>query len=309
MKRLEELYAGDFLRDKYDITIHRAMVEDHRDRHFHDFIEIAYIAEGSGLHTVNDQEFRIARGDLFILGKGTVHEFQADRGKRLLVYNCIFQPEFIDGSLGRDDDFVQLIYRYLVQGTGEEAECWNSYLKLTGSPSQEIENIFEEMLQEYHDRKIGYIHLIRSDLIRLFIRVFRCQSGGKTAGSGASVLNRLIVQNTVEYMQEHCAGEISVGFLAEKFYLSPGYFSRIFKEITGETVISLLQSIRIRKACGLLETTAMPVTEVALDVGYRDMKYFYGLFRRLTGVTPRQYRREHLHRDEKRQKVQNTPIK
>ena len=310
MKRLEKLYAGDYLRDKYDITIQKAVVEDHRPKHFHDFIEIAYIASGSGSHTVNDQEFRIAKGDLFILGKNTVHEFQADRETELLVYNCIFQPDFIEGSLGSDDEFVQLIYRYLIQSAGN-FDSRNGYLKLTGTPSQEIEQIFEEMFEEYEKREIGYIHLIRSDLVKLMIRVFRQQGKLSPDSQGPSALNRLMVQNTIEYMEEHYAGEIQVGDLASKYYLSPSYFSRIFKDVTGTTLVAMLQSIRIQKACELLKSTSRSVTEIAYDVGYQDMKYFYGLFRKQKGTSPKQYKKTHMTitENEEDQKVQDTPIK
>ena len=307
MRKLEKLYAGDFLRDKYDITIQKSFVEDYYPKHSHDFIEIAYIASGSGLHTVEDQEFRIAQGDLFILSKNVAHEFLADKGRGLLVYNCIFQPDFIDGSLGKDDDFIKLIYQYLTQGP-DDPEDRNSYLKLTGVPSQEVEQIFEEMLEEYERREIGYVHFIRSDLVRLLIYVFRQQGQQPSAGSKPAMLNRLMVQNTIEYMRMNYEDEITVGDLAAKFYLSSGYFSRIFKEITGMTVVTMLQTVRIQKACEFLKTTAKPVTEIAYDVGYQDMKYFYELFRRLKGTSPKQYQKKHSSLEHSK-KVQDTPIK
>ena len=55
-----------------------------------------------------------------------------------------------------------------------------------------------------------------------------------------------------------------------------------------------LQTIRIEKACELLETTTRTVMEIAYDVGYQDMKYFYELFRRQKGISPKQYRKRHM---------------
>ena len=291
MKRLEKLQASDYLRDKYDITIQKAVVSDLRPEHFHEFIEIAYIAAGSGWHTINGQEFRIEKGDLFLLGKNTAHKFQAEQ--ELLVYNCIFQPDFIEGALGRDDEFVQLVYLYLIQGSGS-FNSRNSYLKLTGTPSEEIQQILEEMLEEYERKEIGYVHLIRSDLVKLLIRVFRQQEKLPSGEEGPSAFSRLMVQNTIAYMEKQFNSEISVGELAAQYYLSASYFSRIFKEITGTTLVAKLQTIRVEKACELLETTTRTVTEIAYDVGYQDMKYFYELFRRQKGISPKQYRKRHM---------------
>ena len=81
--------------------------------------------------------------------------------------------------------------------------------------------------------------------------------------------------------------------LAARFYLSPSYFSRIFKEITGGNAIGCLQEFRMEKACEMLLTTSWSVSEIARQVGYSDQKYFYELFRRKTGMPPGKYRTQY----------------
>ncbi|HSG63425.1 MAG TPA: helix-turn-helix domain-containing protein, partial [Gammaproteobacteria bacterium] len=68
-------------------------------------------------------------------------------------------------------------------------------------------------------------------------------------------------------------------------------FKRRFKAATGSTLIERLQSLRIEEAKRLLETSDMAVDNVSYEVGYEDASFFRRLFKRLTGLSPAQYRR------------------
>lgn len=105
--------------------------------------------------------------------------------------------------------------------------------------------------------------------------------------------HRLIVRNAVVRLQEHYAEDIRCEWLAKQAYLSVNHFRKIFRDITGMTVIQMLQHIRIRMACQLLETTRFSVAEIADQVGYSDVKYFYQIFEKEKEMTPGEYRRLH----------------
>ena len=78
--------------------------------HKHDFIEIAYVISGKGLHIVGDQKFSISKGDLFIINYDSPHGFFADPGTGLqpVVYNCIFMPNFLDTALLGNTSFQDI---------------------------------------------------------------------------------------------------------------------------------------------------------------------------------------------------------
>ena len=81
--------------------------------HTHDFIEIAYIENGSGIHILGNQKQQTQQGDLFIMNANIVHGFLTSGGKNKLgVINCIFRAEFLDDALaGCGDDFLGAFYR------------------------------------------------------------------------------------------------------------------------------------------------------------------------------------------------------
>lgn len=78
---------------------------------------------------------------------------------------------------------------------------------------------------------------------------------------------------------------------AEYVNLSPNYLSRVFSQETGQTFIEHLTQMRIRKAMDLLKSTSAKSYEIAFLVGYNDPHYFSNLFKRLTGMTPKEFRK------------------
>ena len=80
--------------------------------------------------------------------------------------------------------------------------------------------------------------------------------------------------------------------MAEECGLSTSYFSKKFKEQTGEKYIDVLTDIRIREAQRLLGTTDISVAEIVEAVGYCDDKHFRRLFHKVTGMNPLEYRKK-----------------
>jgi two-component system response regulator YesN len=72
--------------------------------------------------------------------------------------------------------------------------------------------------------------------------------------------------------------------------MSPNHFSSIFSQEMGETFIEYLIGRRMERAKELLRTTQMRSSEIAYQVGYRDPHYFSSTFKKMQGMTPREYR-------------------
>ena len=79
--------------------------------------------------------------------------------------------------------------------------------------------------------------------------------------------------------------------MAERFYISAAYFSKLFKKETGDNFSSYLTRLRLRKAAMLLLNTDMKVFEIASAVGYDDPNYFTNVFRMLYRLSPSDYRK------------------
>ncbi|RAV23152.1 AraC family transcriptional regulator [Paenibacillus contaminans] len=101
-----------------------------------------------------------------------------------------------------------------------------------------------------------------------------------------------IIDYVLAYMEQHYGDDIGPDDVAEKLNLSSGYMCKYIKNKTGKTFGDCLDDIRIMKAKQILEATDCKIHEVAVQVGYQNANSFTRMFRRLTGVTPGEYRRE-----------------
>jgi len=95
------------------------------------------------------------------------------------------------------------------------------------------------------------------------------------------------------YIVDHLSEEITLTSLAEKFYFSPQYLSKRFKEIYHTTVMNYLTKLRMENASSLLELSELTIQEIAQSVGYDDENYFGKVFRKYYGTSPTQYRKAH----------------
>lgn len=284
---------NSYLENETDIYLGKCYVDGVDFLHAHDFIEIAYVTSGSGTHKIGCRTDEIHRGDMFIVNAYVPHQYISDKSDPLTVYNCIFIPSAIDGALTESDDFIDVAYNYLFHSFLDE-EHKSEYIALHNMETSAIESLLDEMYSELHNKKNCYTQIMRLDLIKLLILTFRIYKDDSRQNHNQQFYKKLVVESTLRFMREHSGEDIKIEKLSELSYLSPSYFSRIFKEITGMTVIKALQKIRIEKACELLTSTNFSVAEVAEMSGYSDIKHFYQLFSQEKSVSPGKYRKDKI---------------
>jgi transcriptional regulator GlxA family with amidase domain len=93
-----------------------------------------------------------------------------------------------------------------------------------------------------------------------------------------------------EYLQQNFAHAVSIDILAGRIGMSPRNFIRRFKNATGRLPGAYAQTLRMSAAKEMLERGGMSVQSVSSEIGYEDVAFFRGLFKRHTGMTPAEYR-------------------
>jgi len=99
------------------------------------------------------------------------------------------------------------------------------------------------------------------------------------------------ISETIRYIQHNLQTNLNVAFLAERVHQNTDYFSRIFKENTGERPAAFIQLKRIERAQFLMITTDLTFKEIAAEAGFESLAYFSRTFRKITGQTPSVYRK------------------
>ncbi len=262
--------------------INRCVVEETTKYHAHNFVEIAYVADGRGTHRIGNTEYPVKKGDLFLINYDIPHEFLPEK-EPLLVYNCIFTPAYFNAALGESRNFFDITDHFLLNNLYSNLPTDYIFATATGSENHHIFNIYERMLQEFTEQKIGYRDILRGYVIELLVIICRLKL---SIDSGKS--QRMM--EALEYISDHYKENITAEDLADFAGFSASHFRRLFKAFTGKTLNNYLQTLRIEEACRLLKEKELNVEEIARVVGYRDMKHFYSVFKKITGRLPKNFR-------------------
>ena len=178
---------------------------------------------------------------------------------------------------------------FLFKSIFPEESPKNADLRLKGTEYRDIGDLFHKMYEEYKNMNKGYIEIIRAYLIELIVKIFRLMDNNRQ--SNISTQNQQLVFQSVEYLRNNYNTDIRLEDLAVKSFISKNYFSRLFKDVTGINFTDYIQNLRVDEACSLLKNTDMKVIDIAHQVGFRDVKFFYEVFKKLTHKTPGEFRK------------------
>ncbi len=98
------------------------------------------------------------------------------------------------------------------------------------------------------------------------------------------------LEKTLSFMEAHCHEMMTVERIAKEVYLSPSRLSHIFKDELGMTLRECVSKMRVDKAKMLLREKELPISQVALEVGYPDQSYFTKVFKKVEKCTPKTFR-------------------
>lgn len=104
-----------------------------------------------------------------------------------------------------------------------------------------------------------------------------------------------LVREATEFIQENYAKDLSLTEVAEHLRISTGYLSTLMNQNLGCGFVDYLNQVRVDRACCYLEQNQLKNYEVAYKVGFNDEKYFSKVFKKIKGMTPKEYRMSSKH--------------
>jgi len=212
------------------------------------------------------------------------------RELRLTLFNERVQ-EFRKGIIDNIDDIEKVMSIY--EAYEEAIEFYNLSTQLVKKTCFDIGGgIYFSYIMEkgdIADNKLNSLLISlqnceRNDAVRI-TRDFIMQILQADIGESHEIIRKAKI-----YIKDHLNEDISVYSIAEMFYLTPTYFSKLFKQSTGEGCNNYIIRKRIQKAKSLLETTSMKTGKIATLVGYNDTNYFSLAFKKQTGMSPTEFR-------------------
>lgn len=261
--------------------------------HSHNFIEFAYVAEGTLRLIINGETVEFEKGDICLMEQNTKHAEVMSREETKLVYISLSSDLFekivdVDNAKSHEEQYLRSV---MLQ---KKENYQFVHFRPTSDAPETAETVLAILNEAYRHRP-GSGHIIRGYVIRFLHLLTDEHTFSLTSAEKAHLRHRLYL-DICAYAKKHCA-DISIGALAEKFHYNADYFNRIIKEFSGMTYIEFLQGVRLEEAERLLTETGLSVSAVANEVGYHNLGYFYKLFRSKHGILPSEYRALHKKTD------------
>jgi len=100
-----------------------------------------------------------------------------------------------------------------------------------------------------------------------------------------------LIQKAISFINENYMNDISLETVAEYVYLSPSYFSRLFKKEMGIKFIDYLNKVRVEESKRLLTDLKIPLSTIAHRIGFTDQSYYTKVFKKMEGISPGQFRK------------------
>ena len=253
----------------------------HFPEHTHDYVEMVYMCQGQTRHVVNGQEILLREGELLMMGQHARQEIYP-AGEEDLAVNFIVRPEFLAGILsflGSEPTPLRTFVLDALQGGSDLGFLYFRVAEVL--PIQNlIENLLWTLITDTPNKR--GIHQMTMGLLfaQLLNHTETIALAPEEQGTMLTVLR---------YIEEHYR-DGSLTEVAKELHYEITGLSRLIKMRTGKTYTELLQEKRLSQAAWLLANTDRKVEEIAFLVGYENVSYFYRLFAREYGKSPKKYR-------------------
>lgn len=255
--------------------------------HSHEnFLELVIVLSGSATHIVNNEDFYISKGDVFIIGADTIHGYCNPKDFR--ICNLMFQPDFFfsnDCDIKKAPGFQGL---FVIEPILSQKTSFQNRLKLDLYHFEVIQKTIDMMIKEYTNQGLGFKTLLTGSFYSLAVLLSRLYSSLEKHTD-----NEIIgIAKSIAYIEEHYMDDLTLNELAKIAGFSPRHFSRRFFEIKQTTPIHYIQALRLEKASYYLRNTQLPVSEVAMQCGFSDSNYFSRSFKKHYAITPIQFHKK-----------------
>ena len=240
----------------------------------HTIPEIAFCVRGGAELALAGSRYALTEGDTAIVAPGMPHlERILDRNQGYHLLWIRVAPDHLGlhaSSYSRGNRF-QLVGGASIPRSGAMGRC------------------FEAASEETVVREPLWIELVRARLTEGLVLAIRHL---ETHGPGLTPQDsrRGMADVAKAFIQSRFSEDLSLEQIAREVYLSPNYFSSLFTQAEGKTVIEYLHEVRLDEARRLLAETDLPIREVARRVGIPSSSYFCRLFKRVVGQTAKGYR-------------------
>lgn len=252
--------------------------------HYHPEIELTLILTGQGERYVGSHMDRFEAGDLVMIGENTPHCWKLEQG--VTSSSCIvlqFQSNFLGDQIFR---------RPAMSSIGQLLEKSGQGIRVTGNLRKDIANRMCNIVGKSHPTEMSIL------LLQLLYQITAHREWHFLTTTqnfyARNTTDRDRMLRVMNYIQQHFKEPIKLDDVAAEINLTAPAFCKFFKRSTRMTLMEVVNGYRLDYATNLLTGTDRNISEIAYESGFRDLSYFYKVFKTHKERTPASYRKHFL---------------
>lgn len=273
--------SGRPLLRMWDVSLqpmHRPFV-----RHNHTRFEIALVVSGSGTYRTEKGVYDMLPGDMFIFSSNEVHSITDVGGKGMTITNLHFEPRYLSREFSENTSERYLDFCF---SHSDRFSC-----RICAQQAENLRDYFLRIRKELECRSDCYPTAARSYLHLLLVELLRNHHYGAEERAEGIPFD---VWTVFDYIEVNLGSELTLKKISAVAGLSPNYFSTQFKRINGVSLWDYITTKRIEKAVKRIRHSNGDCTmlEIALQCGFNNTANFNKAFKKHTGITPSQLRKD-----------------
>lgn len=241
--------------------------------HWHRSMELTLVTEGEINGRINGTPISVKKNEFVFVNSGDVHEFEKDKGEISSGLILIMSYDFIKKVYPNFDN-VRLD------------------IKKVGLKKDRLIEIFLDIKEYFlNPKELDYLKINSYLYEILYILFSNCINEEDCFKDEKYFKYRERQKEILAYISENYKEDLSLDYMAKKFYMSKEYFSRKFHQWFGVTYKVYLSNYRLNKAYESIIKTDENIKDIATINGFLNVKSFINIFKEKYGMTPSKYRK------------------
>lgn len=253
--------------------------------HIHSYIELNYVYSGSCTQIIDQKEIILEKNQILLIDTECPHAIKYLNHDDIMI-SLMISHTFLRKHLFQQFSQDNILSSFFINAINTKTNH-DHFLLFHSENNRRIPIFFQELLCECFDPSINsediLLHLFALIMAEL-INVYKNDMARESSFEGAASVIPMI--RFIEQNYNTCTQKT----VAEFFHITPNYVSTLLKKNIGMTYMQMIQTLRLQQAANLLKNTDQPVTEIASNVGYENISFFYKKFQAKYHCLPKKYR-------------------
>lgn len=264
--------------------VYKKIDECPKNEHKHLFFELVFILSGTGKQCINNNSFDYHPNHMFLITPEDCHSFNIDTTTEFFFLR--FTDHYLKANALHIDDQHRL--EFILQNASHQPGC----ILKNFADKPLVRSLAEAIMSEYGNENLYNKELVKKLVDALIVIVAR--NIAKYMPASVKEDSEEKVVSMLNYIQANIyqPEKLKIDNLSRHFDISESYLSKYFKTHTRETVQQYIANLRIKLIEARLRFSNMRINEISNELGFADESHFNKFFRKSTGKSASQYRKE-----------------